>query len=85
MNAKFPTTVLELNDTEAIDLYYALKREIERTIREHWVNHPDSYEKNEARRLHMLEQLSRSVGHDQDVRGQLFNLLTETIKAKANK
>jgi hypothetical protein len=82
MKTSFPTTTIELSPEEAIDLYYALKRQIEHTIETHWVNYPDSYDKSEARRLHMLVQLHRSVGHDSDPVKELREFLVKCVAKK---
>lgn len=82
MNISFPKTVIELSPEEAIDLYYDVKRGLQHTIDTHWVNHPDSYELNEHRRLHILTQLHRAVGHDIDPLKQLCDQLNEAVKKK---
>lgn len=81
MKTSFPTTVIELSQEEAIDIYYAMKRAIEDTIDTHWHNHPDSYEELESRRLHILVELGRSVGYDRDVLTELRERLVAKIKA----
>jgi hypothetical protein len=82
VKTSFPITILELSPEEAIDPYYDLKRSVAHTIETHWVNHPDSYEKNEARRLHMIAQLHRSVGHDADPLKELRELLVKCVAKK---
>jgi hypothetical protein len=64
MKIEFEQVAMQINNEEAIDLYYALKREIERSIKEHWINYPLEFEKQSASKLHMLRQLHRIIDHE---------------------
>lgn len=82
MKTHFPVTVIELSPEEAIEVYYALRRQLEHTIETHWVNHPDSYERSESMRLHLISQLHRSVGHDDNPLKAMRDHLDTCVKKK---
>lgn len=64
MNVDFESVKLSVDPSEAIDLYYAMKREIEHFIETHWKNCPDSFERGSAQKLDLLRQLSRVIGQE---------------------
>lgn len=59
MNVTIKRATFEITDEEAIDLFHALKRDLEYTIDTHWNRHPGVYSKQAASRLHMMRELSR--------------------------
>ena len=64
MNISFEKLTIEITEYEARDIYSALKRGLEHTIEEHWKNYPDSFERNESSRLHMMTTLGRALGYE---------------------
>lgn len=78
MNITFDKLTLEISREEAYTLYSTIKHGIEDRIKDHWKNHPDSYEKMESHRLHMMRELARFTGNDFAYdSGELKKLLVE--------
>ena len=80
MNISFDTLQISVNRSECIDLYSALLHNLERSIDEHWKNHPDAYEKNTAQERAMMRELGKFVGRDyareeKDLQARLDNLV----------
>jgi hypothetical protein len=83
MNITFDKLTLEINREEAYALYSTIKHGLEDRIKDHWHNHPDSYEKLESQRLHMMRELARFTGNDFNYdSAELKRLLTEYQKPK---
>lgn len=61
MNIEFSTVKLELSRDELISVYWALKREILRAIKDHWCNHPAIF-RTEEHRLKILVPISVLLG-----------------------
>lgn len=81
MRVSFDTIKIEISESEARTLYGTIRIGLERTIDDHWKNHPDSYERNEAERIHMLRELGRATGNSADY--DLKDLRTRLDKAVA--
>ena len=58
MNISYNRIELSITQQEAVTIYYALKRDIERAIKSHWVNHPHAYCQHELPALDMMRTLA---------------------------
>jgi hypothetical protein len=83
MNISFEKITLEITRDEAYNLYSSLKYGLETSVKEHWVNHPNSFDKMEATRITMLRELSRFTGNDfeYDLK-QIQDLLADLVQKK---
>lgn len=65
MNVEIKRASFEVSQEEAIDLFYALRRDLEHTIDTHWCYHPGVYSQQSNAKLQMMRELSRMFGYDQ--------------------
>jgi len=80
MNINYDKIMIEVNREEAIEIYYALKRGVERAIREHWRNNNADFERQENT-LPLLKTLAPFIGQDYADELKYFNaLLTKERK-----
>lgn len=85
MKVEIPIIKLELNREESWELLFCIKRELERTIETHWVNFPDTWERNESMKIQAIDILNRASFYPEDILGGLRKHLAECVAKKAAK
>lgn len=62
MNIKADNFKIELTHDELWDLAFCVFHRIENTLKNHWVNHQNVWEKSEERHLKLLKELFTALG-----------------------
>jgi hypothetical protein len=81
MYVNFETVEITFSAQECGQIYYDLIRSITDSIETHWINHPESFEKNESLRLNLIRHFAHINGRDySEVLAELKQHLTNCIQ-----
>jgi alpha-amylase/alpha-mannosidase (GH57 family) len=82
IEAKGYTIQMDLN--ELWDLAFSVKSSLDFTLKDHWVNHQNVWEKNEEKKLALLKTMFNALGR-QDVYDNIFQEAQDIFKKFNNK
>jgi alpha-amylase/alpha-mannosidase (GH57 family) len=82
IEAKGYTIQMDLN--ELLDLAFSVKSSLDFTLKDHWVNHQNVWEKNEEKKLALLKTMFNALGR-QDVYDNIFQEAQDIFKKFNNK
>ena len=79
MNIEAKGYTVQMDLDELWDLAFSVKHSLEHTLRTHWINHQDSWEKNEEKKLRLLKTMFNALGRS-DVYEQIFKYAEDIFK-----
>jgi alpha-amylase/alpha-mannosidase (GH57 family) len=79
MNIEAKGYTIQMDLDELWDLAFSVKSSLEFTLKNHWVNHQNVWEKNEEKKLALLKTMFNALGR-QDVYDNIFQEAQDIFK-----
>ena len=79
MNIQAKGYTIQMDLDELWDLAFSVKHSLEYTLKTHWINHQNVWEKNEAKKLKLLKTMFNALGR-LDVYEQIFKEAEDIFK-----
>ena len=79
MNIEAKGYTVQMDLDELWDLAFSVKHSLEYTLKTHWINHQNSWEKNEEKKLFLLKTMFNALGR-LDVYEQIFKDAEDIFK-----